>query len=1094
MKLWNLAVDNKVTVYILIFIIVLLGSMSYSGLPREAAPDISIPLVIVSVPYVGVSPSDVEGLVTQPLEKELKSLKDVKEITSSSKEGLSTIRIEFETEVDIDEALRRVRDKVNQTKPKLPTDILEPVISEINFSEFPIMFVTFGGELGLARMKKIAENIQDKIEAVPGVLSAEITGSLEPEVQINCDVNRLKGYEIGFDDVVNAIRGENLTTPGGAIDNGTTEYSLRIPGEFATPKPIENIIVKMRNGYPIYIRDVATVDYAFEDRLTYSRLNSQPVLTLTVKKRAGENLINIADEVKKILTEEKATFPPGLTVNITNDMSIEIRRSVKELENSVMTGMFLVVMVLFMFFGMKNSFLISTSIPLSMLIGFIVLSLMGITLNFVVLFTLVLVLGILVDDAIVVIENIYRHQHEYGKNPIQAAKDATSEVAVPVATSTFTTISGFLPMLFWPGVIGDFMSYLPLTLIVMMSASLFTAYVISPTQGAQFIDYHKEMNQLKYAMDKKHWWAHYNPFSRIYHYVDTHFFPRAQEVYVKTLRWTLSTKPLIDFTIFGQRFGVSYKTCTVFGAGILLMLVTGIFIKFSKGIEFFPETQPNQVIVNISMPAGTPLETTNEISLMIEDRLRRVKGVEDMEFVVSNVGTSEDPFDMGGQGTPNKAQVSINFYEKLKRKQDSFLTLENAREAAKGIAGAEIKVAAQENGPPVGAPVSIEVSGDDFASLAKLSAQIQDEIRSVSGLVDLKDDYDAGKPEIQVIVDREKAALLEMNTAQIAMAVRTAVNGTEASKYRVGEDEYKITVRLREDQRNTPRDLENLNITFMNNKGKLLSVPLISVATVIHSSGVSNIRRKDLKRVITITGDAQGRLANDVLKDVQEKLSKYPLPNGYRIEYTGENEEMDKAAAFLFRTLIITILLIFLVMVSEFNSIKVPLVIMVSVLLSLIGVFIGLLVTGTPFGVIMTGVGVISLAGIVVKNAIVLLDFTKHLRGSGMSLDEALAEAGRTRLRPVMLTAGTTILGILPLASGIDFDWREFHFIIGAESSDFWRSLGVAIVFGLMVSTFLTLVIVPTTYSWLEEKTEKVGEWVKKIFAKDSDTGTATQA
>ncbi|NUM79561.1 efflux RND transporter permease subunit, partial [bacterium] len=1009
MKLWNLAVDNKVTVYILIFIIVLLGSMSYSGLPREAAPDISIPLVIVSVPYVGVSPSDVEGLVTQPLEKELKSLKDVKEITSSSKEGLSTIRIEFETEVDIDEALRRVRDKVNQTKPKLPTDILEPVISEINFSEFPIMFVTLGGDLGLARMKKIAENIQDKIEAIPGVLSAEITGSLEPEVQVNCDVNRLKGYEIGFDDVINAIRGENVTTPGGSIDNGTTEYSLRIPGEFASPKPIEDIVVKMRNGYPVYVRDVATIDYAFEDRLTYSRLNSQPVLTLTVKKRAGENLINIADGVKKILDEEKATFPPGLIVNITNDMSIEIRRSVKELENSVMTGMFLVVMVLFMFFGMKNSFLISTSIPLSMMIGFIVLSLMGITLNFVVLFTLVLVLGILVDDAIVVIENIYRHQHEYGKNPIQAAKDATSEVSIPVATSTFTTISGFLPMLFWPGVIGDFMSYLPLTLIVMMSASLFTAYVISPTQGAQFIDYHKEMNQLKYAMDKKHWWAHYNPFSRIYHYVDTHFFPRAQEEYVKTLRWTLAHKGL-----------------TVFASGVLLVVMTVLFGIFNKGIEFFPETQPNQVIVNIAMPAGTPLETTNEISLMIEDRLRRVKGVEDMEFVVSNVGTSEDPFDMGGQGTPNKAQVSINFYEKLKRKQDSFITLENVRETAKGIAGAEIKVAAQENGPPVGAPVSIEVSGDDFTTLAKLSAQIQDEIRGVPGLVDLKDDYDAGKPEIQIIVDREKAALLEMNTAQIAMAVRTAVNGTEASKYRIGEDEYKITVRLKEDQRNTPRDLENLNITFMNNQGKLLSIPLIAVASVDRSNGVSNIRRKDLKRVITITGDAQGRLANDVLKDVQEKLSKYPLPNGYRIEYTGENEEMDKAAAFLFRTLIITILLIFLVMVSEFNSVKVPLVIMVSVPLSLIGVFIGLLITGTPFGVIMTGVGVIALAGIVVKNAIVLLDFTKHLRGSGMSLDEALAEAGRTRLRPVMLTAGTTILGILPLATGIDFDWREF--------------------------------------------------------------------
>jgi len=350
-------------------------------------------------------------------------------------------------------------------------------------------------------------------------------------------------------------------------------------------------------------------------------------------------------------------------------------------------------------------------------------------------------------------------------------------------------------------------------------------------------------------------------------------------------------------------------------------------------------------------------------------------------------------------------------------------------------------------------------------------------------LVDLKDDYDAGKPEIQIIVDREKAAMLEMSTAQIANVVRTAINGTEASKYRIGEDEYKITVRLNEEQRNSPSHLENLNITFMNNKGKVLSVPLVSVATIVRSNGIANIRRKDLKRVITITADVQGRLANDVLGDVRDKLGKFQLPTGYKIDYTGENEEQDKAAAFLMRTLVITILLIFLVLVSEFNSVKVPIVIMTSVPLSLIGVFIGLLVTGTPFGIIMTGVGVIALAGIVVKNAIVLLDFTKHLRESGLSLDESLAEAGRTRLRPVVLTAATTILGVLPLATGIDFDWRNLHFIIGAESSDFWRPLGIAVIFGLFVSTFLTLVIVPTTYSWLEEKTDAAGTFFRKVVS-----------
>lgn len=1061
MKLSNLAVDNKVTVYILVAILTLFGVSAYSSLPREAAPDISIPLVIVSVPYIGVSPTDVEGLVTQPMEKELKSLKDVKEISSSSKEGLSTIRIEFETGIDIDEALRRVRDKVNQTKPKLPSEILEPIVNEINFSEFPIMYVVLGGDLGLARLKKVAEDLQDRIEAIPGTLSADITGNLEPEVQINCDVDRLKGYQIAFSDVIEAVQAENITIPGGSIDNALTDYSIRVPGEYRTTKPIEDIIVKMRNGQPIYVRDVARVDYAFEDRETFSRLDDKPVVTLSVRKRAGENLIHIADQVKAIIEEERPSFPPGLEVSITNDASKEIKRMVFELENSMMTGMFLVVICLFMFFGLKNSFLISTAIPLSMFTGFVVLSIMGITLNFVVLFALVLVLGILVDDAIVVIENIYRHQQEYGKSPIQAAKDGTAEVAVPVATSTITTISGFIPMLFWPGVVGDFMSYLPLTLIITMTASLFTAFVISPVQGAQFIDYHKEIADVRRAVKHGTLWSRYNPFTVMYHWVDHRLFPMMQHNYANTLRWTLQ-----------------HKWKTVILSGVVLIGMTVIFALFNQGVEFFPETQPNRVVVNVSMPPGTPLDVTNGITTTLEERVRQIPGRRDIEFRVTNVGTSEDPFDFGGRGTPNKAQISINFFERTERMQNSFATMDEIREAAGRVAGAEIKVASEEMGPPVGAAISIELSGEDFQTLAALSARIQNTIKDIDGLVDLKDDYDQGRPEIEVIVDREKAALLEISTGQIGSVVRTAISGFEASKFRVGEDEYKITVRLREDQRQSPKDIENLHITFMNRQGRLMSVPLVSVADVVHTSGITNIRRKDLKRVVTITADAQGRLSSEVLHDVKERLARFDLPNGYKLDYTGEDEEQDKAAAFLAKAMIVTILLIFMVVVSEFNSILVPFVIMISVPLSLIGVFLGLLVTATPFGIIMTGVGVVSLAGIVVRNAIVLLDFSKHLREKGMALDEALIEAGRTRLRPVLLTAAATILGIVPLATGVDFDWRNFHLVTGAESSDFWRPLGVAIIFGLSVSTFLTLVIVPTTYSWMEDRIV----WTRNLF------------
>lgn len=1051
MRISNLAVDNRVAVYILIAIIVIVGWNSYSELPREAAPDITIPLVIVSTPYVGVAPSDVEGLVTQPLERNLKSLKDIKQITSASKEGLSTVRVEFNVGVDIDEALRRVRDEVNSTRPELPADILDPVVSEINFSEFPIMYVNVGGDFGIARLKKIAENLQDKFEAIPGVLRADLNGGLEPEVQVNCDVNLLNGYKISFDDLVNAIKGENVSIPGGSIDNETTNFSVRVPGEYKQVGPIEDIIVKLQNGKPIYVRDVASVEYSFEDRLTYARLNDEEVVTLAVRKRAGENLVRIASEVKEIVSDTRPALPPGVTLTISNDQSITIARMVGELENSIMTGMFLVVVLLFMFFGFKNSLLISTAIPLSMFIGFIILGLVGITLNFVVLFGLVLVLGILVDDAIVVIENIYRHQQTYDKDPVLAAKEGTAEVSVPVITSTVTTLAAFIPLLFWPGVVGDFMKYLPLTLIYTLGASLFVAFVISPVQGAQWINYKKEIRKAKENLEHPYWYKKYNPITIIYHKVDERFFPWAQEKYAGTLRWAL------------QRKGT-----TILASMGVLVLITALFGLLNKGIVFFPNTQPNMANVTIEAPSGTSLEVTNKIAYELEERFRNVPGKNDMEFVVTSVGTSENPFDFGAQGTSNKGQIAVNFFEKSKRKQSSFQTIDEIRNYSTGIPGADIKVSKQAMGPPVGAPVSIEIAGEDYAQLAALSSRIQGQIKQISNLVDVKDDYNAGKPEIEVEVDREKAALLWMNTDQVANTVRSAINGTEASKYRLGEDEYKIRVRLQGNQRSSPADLENLMITFMNKQGKLVSVPLVSVATIRKTTGLADIQRKDQKRVITITGDVQGRLASEVLQDVKSSLAQFDLPGGYTIKYSGEDEEQQKAAAFLTQALVITLLMVFLILVMEFNSIKVPFVIMLSVPLSLVGVFIGLLVTSTPFSIIMTGVGVIALSGIVVKNAIVLLDFMKHLRESGLTLDEALVEAGRTRLRPVLLTAATTVLGILPLATGFDFDWRKFHFVIGAESADFWRPLGISIISGLTVSTFLTLVVIPTFYSLFE--------------------------
>ena len=1071
MKIWSIAVDNKTAVYILMVLIVMFGWSSYTSLPREAAPDVKIPLIIVATPYIGVSPVDIEGLITQPLERELKGLKDIKQITSVSKEGLSTIRVEFNTGIDIDEGLRRVRDKVNTARSQLPNDILDPVISEINISEFPIMYVNIGGEVGLARLKKIADDLRDDIEGIPGVISADISGGLEPEVQINADVYRMNAYEISFDDIANAIRAENLSIPGGSIDTKEKNLTIRVPGEFKKVRPLEDIVLKMQNGKAIYLRDVAKVDYSFEDRQTYARLNRTEVVSLGVRKRAGENLLRISDEVKRIVSVRQTELPNGIKLDVSNDQSRFVTRMVKELENSVLTGMFLVVMSLFMFFGFKNSLLISTAIPLSMLVGFIILSTLGITLNMVVLFSLVLVLGILVDDAIVVIENTYRHQQEYGEDPAKAAKIAAGEVFVPVLTSTVTTLSAFLPLAFWPGIVGDFMKYFPLTLIITLTASLFVAYVISPVQAARWINYKRDIRKAKKNLEHPHWYKKYNPFTILFHKVDGVVFPWLQREYVKTLRWTLQRKGLTMAVSFG-----------------FLLFVMILFGLFNKGVDFFPNTQPSQVSVTIETPSGTSLDVTNSIANVLEGRVDQVPGRKDVEFIATSIGTSDDPFDFGGQGTSNKGRIAISFYEKKLRGQSTFTTLEEVRKSTGGIAGAEVRVAKQQMAPPVGAPVSVEISGEDYGQLAALSKQVQEKIKDVRGLVDLKDDYNTGRPEIEVLIDRQKAGMYYTTTGQIASTVRAAIAGVDASKYRVGEDQYNIKVRLREDQRTSPADLENLHITFMNRRGQLLSIPLTSVAELRRTTAVTDIRRKDQKRVITVSGDVEGRVQSEVINDVKARIAGLALPTGYGIKLTGSQEEQQKASEFLGNAFVITLLLVFLIMVAEFNSLKVPFVILISVILSLIGVMLGLVITRTPASVIMTGVGVVALAGIVVRNGIVLLDFVKHKRGEGgLSLEDALLEAGRIRLRPVLLTAAATVLGVLPMATGFDFDWRELHFVIGAESAEFWRPLAVTIIFGLTISTFLTLVIVPTVYSLLEEGTTRISSFFKRFRRAESE-------
>ncbi len=1037
MKFFRLFVNNKVVIYIFTFIIVLAGISAYVGLPKEAAPSIEIPYVFISTVYVGVSPEEIEKLVTMEIEKQVKAIADIKEITSVSRESFSSVTVEFNPDIKIDDALQKVRDKISVAKSNMPSDIEEPVVTEVNFSELPMLYINIAGNYGLARLKEMADNISDKIEGVPGVLSAEVVGGLDREVKINANADRLKYYGVSLNDLTNTIRAENLNIPGGSVDIGKLNYLIRVPGEVEDPLVFGDLIVKsdMENN-PIYVRDVAQVVYGYKDRTTYARENGVEAVTIIIKKQSGENLIRIADDIKELVKNEEKGLPSGVTLSLTGDESKSVKNTVHELENGVITGTILVVGVLFLFLGFRIASLTATSIPLSFLISFIVLNAMGVTLNIVVLFTLILVLGIIVDDAVVVMENIFRLQEKENYTPYDSALEGPREVAFPVTIATLTIIASFFPLLFFPGIVGEFMRYLPITLIVCLFSSLFVAMVISPVQAAVFIN----VKKMKERDAKKK----FRPVSKFIEHFDEKFFSTIIKWYESTLRRALH-----------------HRFLTIGGTVALLILSFIVYGMFNNGVEFFPKVEPQQTSINITMPSGTNIEKTNEFTKLIE---QKIKPYDDIEYYVSNVGSSTNPMDFGGS-TSNKSTVTVNFYDKLDRKRSSFDAIEDIRKSVEGIPGATIDIQSQTGGPPTGPPVNIEISGDDFITLGQIADQIKDKIEHVNGLTDLKDDYNESRPEIKITIDRDKAALYKLNTASIASTIRTAINGTEASKFRVGEDEYDITVRLDKSQRDNVTSIENLYIA--NKDG--INIPVTSVAKIEFSGGLEAINRKDSKRVVTVSANAEGRLGNDVLKDVMAMLKDHKLPEGYLISYTGESEDQEEASAFLGQAFLTSLLLIFMFMVMEFNSLRTPLIIMFSVMLSLIGVFFGLLITQTPFGIMMTGIGVISLGGIVVRNAIVLLDFQKVLEKRGLSRDEALVQAGVIRLRPVFLTAACTILGLVPLTTGVDFDWRSLSWVIGGENTAFWRPMGVAIIFGLAVSTFLTLVVIPSIFSWVDD-------------------------
>ncbi len=1110
----SFAVDHATSIIVLFLIITIGGFLSYGAIPKESFPEIEIPIIAVNTIYPGVAPADIESLVTRKIEEELNTISDIKELTSTSVEGYSSVVAEFETTVDLNEALQKVREKVDLAKPELPEDAEDPSIVEFNFSEVPVVQVNLSGEYGLVRLKEIGEDMQDRIEQMSSVLRVDVRGGLEREVKVDVDLAKLKFYDLGMNDVVETISFENVNIPGGAIDVGSLKYLVRIDGEFEDPTLIEDLVVTTKNGRPIYVRDVATVEFGFAERESYARLDGSPVVTLDVIKRSGQNIIEVVSDVRAIVAGMEPTLPPTTAIKITSDTSKDIQSMVSNLENNIVSGLILIVGVLFFFLGVRTSMFVALSIPTSMLLSFLALGLLGVSMNMVVLFSLILALGMLVDNAIVIVENIYRYV-ENGWDRKTAAKKATGEVAMPVIAATLTTLAAFAPLLFWPGTTGEFMGYLPITLILTLASSLFVALIIIPTFCALWLhtddeEWHPLTREAKWALWGGVglflvWVASKNPLTAglflgtaVLVYAVHHFF------LAKVERWfQLRALPRIVTRYEGSlRWALRHRITIMVGSAGILVGSFFIFGAFSQGIEYFPEDiPPKQVFANIETPVGTRAGYTDEIALQIERELAGVDGIGEVESTVATTGSSggsANPMG-GGPSGPNGSRVLLQFIDFEDREYDAFETLA-AMQASVGrdIAGADITVDKIAEGPQGGSPINIEIVGEDPGVLQQLSDEVLETLRNAPvypRLVGLESDLDDARPELSVVVDREQAALWGLTTNDVGRAVRSAINGVEAAKFRTGNDEYDIIVRLAPEYREDLGQLADLTVM---SEGQ--QIPLLSVARWEVNDGYGSIRRKDMDRMATISSQvAAGLNSNAVMNEVTATLAEYrtTLPPGYTMRMTGQTQEQDEATAFLSRAFLMALALIGFILVSQFNSVVKPVIILTSVIMSTAGVLLGLVLFKMPFGIIMTGVGVISLAGIVVNNAIVLIDYIDILRErDGMDRREALVQGGLTRFRPVVLTAITTALGLVPLAIGLNFDFFGLFTRLdpalfwGGEQAAWWGPMAIAVIAGIIFATFLTLILVPVMYSIVDDATD----WFRRHFLKTEAAEEETPA
>ena len=1136
------AINNKTTIYVMMVIILFLGISAYFSMPRESFPEIKETKIYVSSVFPGNTAEDIEKLITTPLEDKLKTLSNVVKINSTSQEDVSSIVVEFDEDIDVEFAKQKVKDEIEtetsgEDWPIFNGAKVEPNVFALSMSEeMPILNINISGDYPIGKLKEYGEYLEDEIENLPEIKKVDIRGAQIREVEVAVDIYKMMAAKVSFNDVIGAINNGNVTMSAGNLIASGQRRTIRVIGEITDPSDLENFVVKSDNGSPIYLKNIAAVYFKEKERTTYAREFGNPVVMLDVKKRVGKNMVAAAEKIKVIVEKaKKDIFPSNLKVTIANDQSSKTIGQVDDLVNNILFGIILVVTVLMFFLGFKNALFVGFAIPMSMFMSLMILNYLGYTMNTMILFGLIMGLGMLVDNGIVVVENVYRLMDEEGIPRIEAAKQGISEIAIPIIISTATTIAAFIPLGLWPGVMGEFMIYLPITLSVVLGSSLFVAIFFNSVMVSQFMTIEDNDMPLKKIITLSIFitgigllillfggvykalgsvmiftaimlWVYRFGLRKIANRFQTRTIPKWERIYEKILRGALK----------------GYMPYVLSIGTVILLIISFAGFGYSVGtqrtkIEFFPDNTPNQIIVYIEYPQGTDIEKTNIITKEIEDRVYGI--LDDAEYtdgvynfliesVVSQVGEGAgNPQSDGGSTAemPNRGKITASMREyKYRRGADSELLRQKVQEALVGIfPGVLISVEKDANGPPAGAPINIEIEGPDYAELILVAEKMREFIntKNIAGIDELKIDVNKSKPSMQVEIDRQKAGELGVSAGQVGQILRNSIFGSKAGIYKENGDDYDIYVRFNKEDRYSTSALFDQNIIFRDAaSGKIKEIPISVIATQKNSSGFSAIKHKDSKRVVTIySALAPGYTdAGAIVSNIRNEMKNFEeLPSDIKIDYTGQIEEQEKQMSFLLGAFFTGLGLIFLILIFQFNSVSKPAIIMLAIFLSLIGVFGGIVITGSAFVIMMTMMGIISLAGIVVNNGVVLLDYTqllidRKMIAKGMddndlltadNIKESIIEGGRARLRPVLLTAITTILGLIPLAIGFNINFftlfSEFNpnIYFGGDNVMFWGPLAWTVIYGLIVATFLTLVIVPILFFITHKIKLKIQFW-----------------